>query len=76
VAPDGGLEPSALLGNMAALRPAPPGEELPRLLAEGLRELLFFYLFLAGERLERAADQTLGTLVRRRLTALEGLAGR
>jgi hypothetical protein len=76
VGPDGGLEPAALLGNMAALRPAPPGEELPRLLAEGLRELLFFYLFVAGERLDRTADQTLGTMVRRRLTALEGLAGR
>jgi hypothetical protein len=73
---DGGLDPDALLGNMAALRPAPPQEELPRLLVQGLRELLFFYLFLAGDRLARDADETLGTNVRRKLTSLEGLSSR
>jgi hypothetical protein len=72
--PDGGLEPEGLLRNLRALQPAPPTEEAPRLLAEGLRELLFFYLFLAGDRLSHQADETLGGLVRRKLNALEGLA--
>jgi Domain of unknown function (DUF4388) len=74
-APDGALDPGALLANVGALQPLPPQEETPRLLAEALRELLFFYLFLAGDRLSREADETLGGLVRRKLTAFEGLAG-
>jgi hypothetical protein len=72
--PDGGLELAGLIANLRTLQPAPPPEEAPRLLAEGLREMLFFYLFLAGGRLSREADETLGALVRRKLTALEGLA--
>ena len=54
----------------------PPEGEAPRLLAGGLRELLFFYLFLAGERIPREADEAAAAApVRRKLTALEGLAG-
>ena len=71
---DGGLDTVELLRNLEALQPPPPVEEAPRLLAEGLRELLFFYLFLAGDRLSRQVDEALGTMVRRKLTELEGLA--
>lgn len=74
--PDGDLEVGALLLNIEGLQPPPPEGEAPHLLAEGLRELLFYYLFLAGERLEREADELLGATVRRKLTVLEGLAGR
>jgi hypothetical protein len=74
--PDGGLDPAGLLENLEALKSPPPEDETPRLLAEGLGELLFFYLFLAGDRLGREADETLGALVRRKLNALEGLADR
>jgi hypothetical protein len=38
-----------------------------------LREVLFFYLFLVGERVSREADEALGAAVRPRLVALEGL---
>jgi hypothetical protein len=73
--PDGALDPAPLLENLAALR----GEALPdaaavRLAFDALRELLFFYLFLAGERIPRVADEALGARVRRRLERLEGLA--
>jgi hypothetical protein len=74
--PDGDLDVGALLLNIEGLQPPPPEGEAPRLLAEGLRELLFYYLFLAGDRLERESDELLGATVRRKLTALEGLAGR
>ena len=73
-AEDGAIAPSALVANVGGLQPPPPSAETPRLLAEALRELLFHYLFLAGERLPGPADEALGTVVRRRLTALEGLA--
>jgi hypothetical protein len=73
-AEDGAIAPSALAANVGGLQPPPPAAETPRLLAEALRELLFHYLFLAGERLPGPADEALGTVVRRRLTALEGLA--
>ena len=74
-AKDGSLEPAALLANVGGLEPLPPQEETPHLLAVALRELLFFYLFLVGDLLSREADEALGELVRRKLTALEGLAG-
>jgi hypothetical protein len=73
-APDGALDPAALLANVGALNPPPPETETPRLVAEALRELLFFNLFVAGDRLPREADEALGAAVRRQLTALEGLA--
>lgn len=78
--PDGGLDQAALLANVAALHgpsplPAELGGEAPRLVFDALRELLFFYLYLAGERIPRDADERLGAEVRRRLSQLEGLAG-
>ena len=75
-APDGVLDTGALLLNIEGLQPPLPEGEAPRLLAGGLREVLFCYLFLAGERVAREADEVLGATVRRKLTALEGLAGR
>jgi len=74
-APDGGFDAATLLLNLEALQPAPPAEEAPRLLAVGLRELLFFYLFLAGNSLPPEVDRALGARVRRKLTGLDGLAG-
>jgi hypothetical protein len=73
--PEGDLDTGTLLLNIEGLQPPPPEGEAPRLLAGGLRELLFYYLFLAADRLPRDADELLGATVRRKLTALEGLAG-
>jgi hypothetical protein len=78
--PEGGLERAVLLANLAALR-GPAAQKVdaagegPRLLMDALRELLFFYLYLAGERIPRQADEQLGALVRRQLAQLEELAG-
>jgi hypothetical protein len=75
---DGGLEEAALLGNLAtlqggALSRLEPSGDRARLLFAALREILFFCLFLAGERIGREADEALGAAVRGRLAALEGL---
>ena len=75
---DGGLDVKVLLANLSTLRisgqqPVEPLREAPRLLMDALRELLFFYLYLAGERIPREADEQLGALVKQRLAHLEGL---
>jgi hypothetical protein len=75
---DGALDEAALLANAAALGGAALGRldaagDRGRALFAALREVLFFYLFLAGERVSREADEALGAAVRPRLTALEGL---
>jgi hypothetical protein len=77
---EGGLDKGQLLANLAALlgtaqARSEPAAQAPRLLMDALRELLFFYLYLAGERIPREADEQLGALVRRKLGPLEGLAG-
>ena len=76
--PDGGFEAAAVLANLEALRgPAlvklePSG--LPgHYLLDALKELLFFWLFLAGERISPEADEALSAQVKRRLSQLEGL---
>ncbi|HEU4384374.1 MAG TPA: DUF4388 domain-containing protein [Anaeromyxobacteraceae bacterium] len=76
--PDGGVDADQVLGNLsalkgAALRELEPSGDPARVLHDGLRELAFFYLFLAGERLPREADDALGEGVKRRFLALEGL---
>lgn len=76
--PDGTLDPGRVLENLSALQAAAPAKIEPpgdpaRFLHDGLRELTFFYLFLAGELLPRHEDETLGERVRERLLALEGL---
>ncbi|HET9552267.1 MAG TPA: DUF4388 domain-containing protein [Anaeromyxobacteraceae bacterium] len=74
--PDGGLDRRGLLANLGRLGgPTLPPGEAPRLLQDALRELLFFHLFLAGERIPREADEALGQRVRRGLARLEGLGG-
>ncbi len=75
---DGALDADKLLGNLSALRgtalthleeSGDPG----RFLYDALRDLMFFYLFQAGERLSREADDTLGKNVKRSFEALETL---
>jgi hypothetical protein len=78
--PDGGLDLPLLLSNLAALRgpsaqKVDAASEAPRLLLDAMRELLFFYLYLVGERIPRDADERLAAEVKRRLQQLEGLAG-
>ncbi len=78
-APDGALDEEVLVANVRAVPPAaaaglPGGGEPAALLLHALRELLFFHLFLAGERIDRAADDALGRSVKRRLAAIEELA--
>jgi hypothetical protein len=75
---DGALDEDVLLGNVAAMKGGTLGRLEPsgdpgRLLFAALRELLFFLLFLAGERLSGEADEALATAVRPRLEALEAL---
>lgn len=76
--PDGAIDPGPLLVNLSRLRGAAltrlePGGDPGRLLFDGLRELLFFYLYLAGERIPRDADEALARVVKDRLSALEAL---
>jgi hypothetical protein len=73
--PDGALEDGAVLGNLSALKGAAlkkvePSGDAGRFLYDGMRELMFFYLFLAGERLPRDADERLAREVKRRADAL------
>jgi hypothetical protein len=73
---DGGVEPAAVLSNLAALRgPALEklgrGTDRVRVLREALTDLLFFYLFAAGSRVAREADDALAAEVKRRLAPIE-----
>jgi hypothetical protein len=77
-AKDATLDPGALLGNLAALKGTAlarvePSGDPTRFLFDGLRELMFFYLFQAGERLPPEADERLGREVKRRFEALKDL---
>jgi len=78
-ADDGTLDEQTLLGNVAAMRGAAlsrlePSSDPARLLLAALRELLFFQLFVAGERLPREADEGLGVAIRPKLAELEEIA--
>jgi len=78
LARDGTLDGAALALNAAALRsPAhprfDPAGDPGQVLLDAMRELLFFLLFQAGERLDRDADEALSAEVKRRLEALGGL---
>jgi hypothetical protein len=75
---DASLDPAALAARVGSLRGAAlqriePGGDLALLLFDAMRELLFFMLFQAGERLSRDADESLSAEVKRRLEALGGL---
>jgi hypothetical protein len=76
---DGALDAETLLGNVAAMKGGAlsrlePSGDPARLLLAALRELLFFQLFVAGERLSPEADAALGEAIRPRLAALEATA--
>jgi hypothetical protein len=75
---DGSIDQATLVANVTAMKPPTlarlePSGDPGRLLYAALRELLFFYLFLAGERLGRDADEALGLAVREKLVPVEGL---
>jgi hypothetical protein len=79
LAEDGALDEEALLGNVAAMKSGAlsrlePSGDPARLLLAGLRELLFFQLFAAGERLPREADDALGVAIRPKLAEVEKIA--
>lgn len=73
---DGALDEVALLANAAAIPAAvlgrlePSGDRV-RLLFAGLREVLFFCLFAAGERLGREGDEALAAAVKEQLASVE-----
>ncbi len=73
--PDGGVDPAAILANLArvdgpALAKLEPTGDPDRLLVDGMKELLLFWLYLAGERIAREADEALSSKVKRRLEQL------
>jgi hypothetical protein len=73
---DGSLDEDRVLVALAALdaeeagRLDPRGDR-PHVLLAALRELMFFYLFQAGERLPRDADEAVSQSVKRRLEEVE-----
>ncbi len=72
---DGTIDPAALSTALAGLQPGAlarlePSGDAARLAFDALRELMFFYLFQAGERLPPADDERLGAEVKRRFEAL------
>ena len=78
-AADGGLDVAALANRLAALDRRTlarlhPSAEPAKVLLDALREVLFFWLFLAGARVGREVDESLGRAVRAKLAQLEGLA--
>jgi len=77
-ASDGGLDEAVVATRLSALDRAAlakldPSAEAPKVLLEALREALFFWLFLAGERIGREVDESLGRAVKAKLAQLEGL---
>ena len=78
VAADGAVDRAALLGSLAtlggaALQKLEPSGDPGRFLFDALRELMFFYLFQAGERLPRDEDDALARSVKQKLAKLEAL---
>jgi hypothetical protein len=76
---DGGVDEGALKRALAGLdagaRARLDASGDPARVALGaLREALFFWLFLAGERIPRDVDEGLGRSVKQRLAAVEALA--
>jgi hypothetical protein len=74
--PDGALDEDRLLVALAALDAAEatrldPRGDRPRVLLAALRDLMFFYLFQAGERLSRDDDEAVSHSVKRRLEEVE-----
>jgi hypothetical protein len=79
-APDGGVDEEAISSRLAgldrlALARLDASAEPAKVLFAALREVLFFWLFLAGERVGREVDETVGRAVKAKLSQLEGLVG-
>jgi hypothetical protein len=79
LAADGGVDEATVSARLAALErrtlaQLDPSADRPRVLLQALREALFFWLFLAGERLASDAEEALGRDVKARLAPLEALA--
>jgi hypothetical protein len=77
-ASDGALDEAALASRLSALDRATlakldPSGEASRVAFQALREVLLFWLFLAGERIGREVDESLGRAVKAKLAQLEGL---
>lgn len=77
-AADGALDEGALSSRLSALDRAALAKldasaDASKALFEALREVLFFWLFLAGERIGREVDESLGRAVKAKLAQLEGL---
>jgi hypothetical protein len=73
---DGSLDEDRMLVALAALADVEaakldPRGDRSRILLAALRELMFFYLFQAGERLPRDADEAISQSVKRRLEEVE-----
>ncbi len=76
---DGGLDEELLSARLSsldrlALAMLDPSADPARVLFAALREVLFFWLFLAGDRIGREVDESLGRAVKAKLAQLEGLA--
>jgi uncharacterized protein DUF4388 len=76
---DGGLDEAALAARLAALdrlalAKLDPSADPSKVALAALREVLFFWLFLAGDRIGREVDESLGRAVKAKLAQLEGLA--
>jgi hypothetical protein len=76
---DGGVDPAKVeeaLASLdgAALAALDPSGAPARVALEALRDTLFFWLFLAGERIPREVDEPLGRTVKQKLLQLEELA--
>ena len=74
--PDGSLDEDRVLVALAALDARESGKldprgDRPHILLAALRELMFFYLFQAGERLPRDVDEAISQSVKRRLEEVE-----
>jgi hypothetical protein len=78
---DGALDVERLLAALAALPPSAVTRlegsgNRARLLLAALRELMFFYLFQAGERRPRDADEAITRTVKQRLEVVEAQVAR
>jgi hypothetical protein len=76
---DGGLDEAELAARLAALDHRTlarlhPSADPARVLLEALREVLLFWLFLAGDRVGRDVDESLSRAAKAKLAQLEGLA--
>jgi hypothetical protein len=79
VAGDGAVDAAAVEKALAALEPGAlagmdPSGAPAKVVLGALREALFFWLFLAGDRIPREVDESLGRAAKQKLAALEALA--